>query len=76
MSKLAKSVRNCKHPILWQNHQNWNLRFRNYLLKYEARIKEKEVHAKKQKTYTNLFYFFVLKKLSPKIFKFLRIENL
>ena len=24
LSKLAKSMRNCQHPILWRNHQNWN----------------------------------------------------
>ena len=65
LSKLTKSVRKCQHPILWRNHQNWNLSFRNFLLKYEPRIKDKELHDKEQKIYTNLFYFYVLNKLSP-----------
>ena len=42
LSKLTKSMRNCQHPILWRHHQNKNLSFRNFLLKYELRIKDKE----------------------------------
>ena len=57
--KLTKSVRNCQHPILWRNHQNWNLSFRNFLLKYEPRIKDNELHGKEQKIYTNFFYFHI-----------------
>ena len=33
LSKLAKSVKNFQHPILWRNHQNWNFSFRNFLLR-------------------------------------------
>ena len=58
----------CHYPILWRNLQNWNLPFRNFLLKYELRIKDKEVHDKDQKINKNLFSFKVLKELSPKIF--------
>ena len=57
LSKLTKSVRNCQHPILWRNYQNWNLSLCNFLLKYEPRIKDKEPHHKEQKIYTNFFYF-------------------
>ena len=56
LSKLTKSVRNYQHPIVWRNHQNWNLSFRNILLKYEPLIKEKELHDKEQKIYPNFFY--------------------
>ena len=31
-------------------------------------IKDKELHDKEQKIYRNLFYFYILKELSPKIF--------
>ena len=65
---LTKSMRSCQHPTLWRNHQNWNLSFHNFLLKYEHRIEDKELHDKEQKKYTNLFYFYVLKELSPKVF--------
>ena len=64
--KLTKSVRNCQHPILWSNHQIWNLSFRDFFLKYEPHIKGKQLHDKEQEIYTNFFY--VLKELSPKIF--------
>ena len=33
-------MRNCRDPILRRNDQNWNFSFRNYLLKYEPRIKD------------------------------------
>ena len=67
--KLTKSVRNCQHPILRRNHQNWNLFFRNFLVKYEPRIKDKELHDEKQKIYTIfLFLFLPFKKLLAKIF--------
>ena len=56
LSKLTKSVRNCQHPILWCNHRNWNLSSRNFLLKYEPCIKDKQLRDKEQKMYTNLFY--------------------
>ena len=49
-------------------HQNWNLPFGNFFLKYEPRIKDKELHDKKQKIHTNLFYFYIFKELLPKIF--------
>ena len=39
----------------------------NSKLKYEPRIKDKELHDKEQKIYTNFFYFYILKELSPKI---------
>ena len=55
LSKLKKSLRNCQHFILWRNHQNWNLPFRNFLWKYEPRIKDKEHHDREQKIYTNFF---------------------
>ena len=64
LSKLTKSVRNCLHPILWRNHQNWNLSFRNFLLKYETRINDKDLHDQEQKICTNLFYFYFLKELT------------
>ena len=67
LPKLTKSVRNCQHPILWRNHQNWNLSFRNFLLKCETRINDKDLHDKEQKIYTNVFYFYLLKERSPKI---------
>ena len=60
LPKLTKSVRNYQHPILWRNHQNWNLFFRNFLLKYKPCINDKELHEKEQKAYTNFFYFYVL----------------
>ena len=59
---------NCQQPILWRNHQNWNLSARNFLLKYERCIKDKQLYGKEQKIYTNFFYFYVLKELSAKIF--------
>ena len=37
------------------------------MLKYEARIKGKELHDKEQKVNTNFFYFYVLKELLSKI---------
>ena len=49
LSKLTESVRNCQHLILWSNHQNWNLSFRNFLLKYEPHINDKKLHDKEQK---------------------------
>ena len=67
-SKLTKSVRNCQHPTLWRNHQNWSLSSRIFLIKYEPYINDKQLHVKEQKIYTNFFYFYVLKELSPKIF--------
>ena len=63
LSKLTKSGRNWQHPILWRK-----LPFRNFLLKYEPLIKDKELHDKEHKIYTNFFYFYVLKELSPKTF--------
>ena len=42
---------------LWGNHQNWNLSFRNFLLKYEPRIKDKEPHDTEEKIYTFFFTF-------------------
>ena len=68
LTKLTKFVRNCQHAILWHNHQNWNLSFRNFLIKYEPRIKDQELHDKEQKVYTNFLYFYILKELSPKLF--------
>ena len=35
-----------------------SLVWRNFLLKYEHRIKDKELHDKEQKIYTDSFYFF------------------
>ena len=57
--KLTKSVRNCQHPILRRNHQNWNLSFRNFLVKYEPRINDKELHDEKQKIYTIFLFLFL-----------------
>ena len=57
--KLTKSVRNCQHPILRRNHQNWNWSFRNFLVKYEPRIKDKELHDEKQKIYTIFLFLFL-----------------
>ena len=73
MSKLTKSVRrNCQHPILWCNHQNWNLSFRNFLLKYEPCIKDEELHDKQKKNKHN----YVLKELALKfLHKFLTRGN-
>ena len=68
LSKLTKSVRNYQHPILWRNHQNWNLFFRNFLLKYKSCMNDKELLKKEQKICTNFFFFYVLNELSPKIF--------
>ena len=68
LSKLTKSVRNCEHPILWRNHQNWNLSFHKFLLKHEALIKNKELHDKEQTLYTNFFYSYVLKNFHLKFF--------
>ena len=46
------------------------------MLKYEPRIKDKELQNKEQKAYTNFFYFYVLKEFSPKFFhKFLTKGN-
>ena len=56
LSKLTKSVTSCQHPILWCNHQNWNLSFCNFLSKYELCIKDKELHDMEQKIYTNFFF--------------------
>ena len=67
-SKLTKSVRYCQHPILWRNHQNWNLSFGNFLLIYEPSIKDTELHDMEQTVYRTFFYFYVLKQLSPKNF--------
>ena len=66
MSNIAE-IDEIQHPILWRNHQNWNLSFRNFLLKCETRINDKDLHDKEQKIYTNLFYFYLLKERSPKI---------
>ena len=41
-----------------RNHQNWNLSFRNFLLKYEPRIKDKKLHDKEQK-YTQISFYFL-----------------
>ena len=49
--KLTTSVRNGQHPILRRNHQNWTLPFRNFLLKNEPCIKDKELHDKKQRKF-------------------------
>ena len=57
LSKLTKPVTNCQYPILWRNYQTWNLHFRNFLLKYDSRIKDKELHDKKKK-YTQIFFIF------------------
>ena len=62
-----KSVGNCQYLILWRNHQDLNLYFDNFVLKYEPHIKDKELH-KAQNIYTHLFYFYVSKELSAKIF--------
>ena len=61
LSKLTKSMRNCQHPILWGNDQNWNLSFRNFLLKYETPIKD-------NKKYTQFFLFLCFKKNFAKSF--------
>ena len=53
---------------LRRNHQNQNFSFRNFLLRYETCIKDKELHDKEQKIYINLFHFYVLKELSRKVF--------
>ena len=48
-----------------------SLVWRNFLLKYEHRIKDKELHDKEQKIYTDFFFIiiiFALKELSPTIF--------
>ena len=49
-----------------------SLVWRNVLLKYENRIKYKELYDKEQKIYTDFFFFiinfFALKELSPTIF--------
>ena len=37
---------NFQHPIFWSTQQIWNLYFRNFLLKYESRIKDKELYDK------------------------------
>ena len=66
--KLTESMSDCYHPILSRKHQNWNLPYRNFLLKYEHRIKDKELFQNEQKIYLNFFYFYILKKLSPKFF--------
>ena len=49
-------------------HQNWNLFFGNFLLKYEPCIKDKKLHDEEEKIYSNFFYFYILKELSPKNF--------
>ena len=66
--KSAKSMSNCQLPILWRNHQNENLYFRNFLWKYERRIRHKKLHDKDQKIYTNSFCFYVLNELMPEFF--------
>ena len=72
LSKLTKSVRSYQHLFfVTRNHENWNLSFRNFLLKYEPRIKDKELHDKEQKIYTTFFYFYVLKELSLKNFSYI-----
>ena len=68
LSNLTKSVWNCQRPILWRNDQNWSFSSRNFFFKYEPCIKDKKLHEKEQKIYTNFFYFYVLKELAPKIF--------
>ena len=45
-----------------------NCSFCYYLLKYEARIKDKELYDKEQKIHRNFFYIDVLKELLPKTF--------
>ena len=45
--------------ILRRNHQNWNLSFHNVLIKYEPRIKDKELHDEKQKIYTIFLFLFL-----------------
>ena len=40
--------------ILRRNHQNWN-----FLIKYEPRIKDKELHDEKQKIYTIFLFLFL-----------------
>ena len=42
--------------------------FQNYMTSVIKDIKDKELHDKEQKIYRNLFYFYILKELSPKIF--------
>ena len=69
LSKLTKPVTSYQYPISWRNYQTWNLLFRNFLLKYDSPIKDKELHEKKKKTHANFFYFYVLKKLLHKFFK-------
>ena len=44
-----------------------NCSFCYYLLKYEARIKDKELYDKEQKIHRNFFYIDVLKELLLKI---------
>ena len=41
-------VRNCQRPILWHNHQNCDLSFRNFLLKYEPRSKKRNSMIKRK----------------------------
>ena len=48
--------------------ENFSLSFRNFLLKYEPHINDKELHDKEQKIYTIFFHFYVLKELFSEIF--------
>ena len=57
LPKLTKPVTNCQYPISWRNYQTWNLLFRNFLLKYDSPIKDKELHEKKKK-HTQIFFIF------------------